>query len=282
MLLKRMVHIKCRDIFYPLSEVKRFQIKDEQVPWSVTLNEYDPPEYNSKVLINKPWADPPLNDSLFNPKWNQLDGKINRQSHTGTYNIVDGRPLNPEGRTGIKGRGVLGKWGPNHAADPVVTRWKMDNNLKVINNTTNLPILQFCAIQRKDSKQWAIPGGMVDPGEKVNETLQREFQEEALNSLQTSKEQAERDAQIIKDFFKTGVEIYKGYVDDPRNTDNSWMETVVYNFHDDDGRHVGKFNLTAGDDAQNVTWMDVDRNIDLYASHSNFIKAVVDKLGSHW
>lgn len=48
------------------------------------------------------------------------------------------------------------------------------------------PILQFCAIQRKDCGQWALPGGMVDPGEKVSETLKREFMEEALNSLEAS------------------------------------------------------------------------------------------------
>ena len=29
---------------------------------------------------------------------------------------------NPVGRTGMIGRGLLGKWGPNHAADPIVTR----------------------------------------------------------------------------------------------------------------------------------------------------------------
>ncbi|KAA0190217.1 hypothetical protein HAZT_HAZT003782 [Hyalella azteca] len=31
---------------------------------------------------------------------------------------------NPHGRTGVRGRGLLGRWGPNHAADPIVTRWK--------------------------------------------------------------------------------------------------------------------------------------------------------------
>jgi len=30
---------------------------------------------------------------------------------------------NPVGRTGIRGRGCLGRWGPNHAADPIVTRF---------------------------------------------------------------------------------------------------------------------------------------------------------------
>ena len=29
---------------------------------------------------------------------------------------------NPVGRTGLMGRGLLGRWGPNHAADPIVTR----------------------------------------------------------------------------------------------------------------------------------------------------------------
>ena len=38
-----------------------------------------------------------------------------------------GAPINPSGRTGMTGRGLLGKWGPNHAADPVVTRWHVDS-----------------------------------------------------------------------------------------------------------------------------------------------------------
>ena len=30
-----------------------------------------------------------------------------------------------------------------------------------------MQVLEFVAIQRKDTGAWAIPGGMVDPGEKV-------------------------------------------------------------------------------------------------------------------
>ena len=42
------------------------------------------------------------------------------------------------------------------------------------------------------------------------------------------------------------LQVYRGYVDDPRNTDNSWMETIAYHFHDEDGTSVGQFNLHAG------------------------------------
>lgn len=36
-------------------------------------------------------------------------------------------------------------------------------------------------IQRRDNLMWAIPGGMVDAGEKATSTLKREFIEEAMN-----------------------------------------------------------------------------------------------------
>jgi ADP-ribose pyrophosphatase len=57
-------------------------------------------------------------------KYNQIDRKYDcdRRSHHGEYKIKHNQsfnkavPLNPVGRTGIIGRGHLGKWGPNHAA----------------------------------------------------------------------------------------------------------------------------------------------------------------------
>ena len=77
-------------------------------------------------------------------------------------------------------------------------------------------------------------------------------------------------------------QVHRGYVDDPRNTDNSWMETMAVNFHDDQGNSVGKFTLHAGDDAAAVQWHDVGSDIQLYASHKSFIEKVTQRLGAHW
>ncbi|KAL3273030.1 hypothetical protein HHI36_014486 [Cryptolaemus montrouzieri] len=276
-----MVHKKSRSIIYPFGNVKRVLLSDDQVPWSTKIS-YDPLEYESLNLKNKPWADPYIDEPSFHPSFNSLDGKVNRQSYMGIYLIENKRPLNPEGRTGLKGRGVLGRWGPNHAADPIVTRWKTANETKQINSITKLPILQFCGIQRRDCNEWAIPGGMVDTGENVSETLKREFLEEAFNSLESTKEETEKNEKIILDFFKHGEEIYKGYVDDPRNTDNAWMETVAMNFHDETGESAGKFSLRAGDDAKSVRWIDIDKHLELYASHSSLIEKVVKLHNAHW
>ncbi|XP_013110820.2 putative nudix hydrolase 6 [Stomoxys calcitrans] len=269
-------HTTCRNNVYPRSDVKRFSVPDEKLPWSVIYTGYEPPSYTAPHINGQIWADPDLQNAEFKPQWNALDGKINRVSYNGEYKLDEGgHPLNPMGRTGLRGRGLLGRWGPNHAADPIVTRWKRDSQGNILKSQiTSKNILQMVAIQRHDNKMWAIPGGMVDPGEKVNATLRREFMEEALDSF--------KDKDMVEDFFATGTEVYKGYVDDYRNTDNAWIETVAYNYHDESGEQVGKLELSAGDDAAGVQWMDVDSGKQLHANHSFIVQKVVELLNAHW
>ncbi|XP_030420765.1 ADP-ribose pyrophosphatase, mitochondrial isoform X3 [Gopherus evgoodei] len=191
---------------------------------------------------------------------------------------------NPSGRTGLVGRGLLGRWGPNHAADPIITRWKRDSSgNKIAHPISGKNILQFVAIKRKDCGEWAIPGGMVDPGEKISATLKREFMEEALNSLQKSRaEKEEIEKQMNRLFNQEHFVVYKGYVDDPRNTDNAWIETEAVNYHDEPGETMDNLLLEAGDDAGKVKWVDISEKLKLYANHGDFIKLVAEKWGAHW
>ena len=70
--------------------------------------------------------------------------------------------------------------------------------------------------------------------------------------------------------------MYAGYVDDPRNTDNAWIETKAVNFHDKTGEAFGKVKLCAGDDAGAVAWKELHFSLQLYANHINFIKKVIE------
>lgn len=142
--------------------------------------------------------------------------------------------------------------------------------------------MEFVAIERKDCGEWAIPGGMVDPGESVSVTLKREFSEESMNSESMDEKTKEKVDQQLSEWFKDGLDIYKGYVDDPRNTDNAWMETVAMNFHDESGDKFGKLNLHAGDDAGKVQWITISKDLNLYASHADFIKQVAMLRDSYW
>ncbi len=78
----------------------------------------------------------------------------------------------------MTGQGLLGRFGPNHAADPLVTRWKKDAAGQRVQDAAGRDVLEFVAIKRGDTGEWAIPGGMVEAGDTVSLTLRKEFGEE--------------------------------------------------------------------------------------------------------
>ena len=44
-------------------------------------------------------------------------------------------------------------------------------------------------------------------------------------------------------FILFTLQVFKGYVDDPRNTDVAWVETMAMNYHDDSGEIFNKIKL---------------------------------------
>uniref|UniRef100_A0A8C6UEA6 Transient receptor potential cation channel, subfamily M, member 2 n=1 Tax=Neogobius melanostomus TaxID=47308 RepID=A0A8C6UEA6_9GOBI len=133
-------HVKARQLHYPDSRVTRFPVPEEKVPWEVSFSSYCPLYYTS--------------------------------SDTG--DSTDG---NPAGRTGLRGRGVLPRLGPNCSLDLILTRLNIHQVL--------------CAF---------------------DVIYKHKYQLLFLISFQV-------------------FEVYKGYVDDHRNTDDAWVETTVLNLH---------------------------------------------------
>jgi len=274
------VHQKARTVPYPDGQM-RFKVSDVFVPWMKMCPDYNPVEYDAPSVKAGPvWADDPAKLADGEIAFNTLDGKINRVSHVCEYliDVISNMPMNPKGRTGMTGRGLLGRYGPNHAADPIVTRWMRGDDGKILLNEFNKPRLEFVAVKRKDNGEWAIPGGMVEAGDTVSLTLRKEFGEEALNTLELSQKDREIALGQIRKLFMSGIEVYKGYVDDPRNTDNAWMETIAVNYHDVKGDLTSNFKLAAGDDAGDVAWVEITPELKLYASHELFVMTVYDAL----
>jgi len=247
---------------------ERSGVTDGQVPWDSDFGDYKAIEFTHPVVFTNDctvkeggWADPA---DITKIEW----GK--RTSYEAALKFSsEGLPLNPGGRTGMSGRGLLGKWGPNFAADPVMTRVKPGVDKQY----------QFVSIRRKDTGEWAIPGGMVDAGEHMSVTARREFMEETQN-LPAEDRASFNDE--LEQLFKSGVKVFEGYVDDPRSTDNAWIETSVFHYHCPPNiAEVIKFE--AGDDAQNVKWMDIDIKegsefMMMYANHKFFVQQAISSL----
>ena len=64
------------------------------------------------------------------------------------------------------------------------------------------------AIKRNDTGDWAIPGGMVDAGEKVSETLRREFIEETGGHMDENSKA--HFVELTAELFKEGDLVYRG------------------------------------------------------------------------
>jgi len=241
-------HIKARSE-KPSEYPERLPVPDRYVPWDAEFPGYRPTYYvspvvlqNSSETIKGGWANPENFALLQGKEFHSFEGRVRLDAK--------GRPLNPYGRTGLSGRGLLGKWGANFAADPIVTR---------INPETEE--LEFLAILRVDSGEWAFPGGIVDDGELVTATLQRELEEETG----------------IKLDFSSGQQIYRGYVDDRRNTDFAWIETTATHLHLPLYQIARTKNPTAGDDAKKAQWIKVDPSLKLYASHEALLRKTMEQ-----
>lgn len=241
------LHRKSRELKHALYP-ERFVVPDAMVSWTVPFEGYAPVEFNAPVVLDArtPWADP-HDVAQVSHSFTSFMGEVK-------FNNA-GLPLNPVGRTGLCGRGVLGKWGANFAVDSILTTVDSDGLLVVL------------TIIRKDTGERAFPGGMVDPGEDVFATRNRELAEEL----------SVRESDLAQSLYERVV--WRGYVDDPRNTDNAWLETTVVHTHLAN-EVAARMNLKAGDDAADFSWVTitVETISNFYASHGLTLFEALQKL----
>lgn len=121
------------------------------------------------------------------------------------------------------------------------------------------------AMQRKGDSgdgQWAIAGGgMLDGNERATEAARRELGEEVAVAID----------------FDNAPTVYQGYVDDPRNTNNAWMETDAFRVHLPEGTAVALDAQQA--EAYAAQWHAVDEDFlnNLYASHGDLVRRAVSQ-----
>lgn len=211
---------------------------------------------------------------------------------------VNGQPI----MTGVLGRGQLGRFGPNGAADPIMVAWKymtdtMDPNALFLvdgnpviscDNDTN-PILQVVIIKRKKGRgEYALPGGMnTTPDGKivpVSMTLANEYAEETCSVPEDDAQKTELHKAMVNKILKyveeNGIEIYSGPVGDPRDTDNAWMNSTATIIPDwePEGGIFNAFKHESGSDADGVFVIDWSPKLqrEMYANHATLINNAYD------
>lgn len=225
--------------------------------WSVPWPGYHPVDVTPAELrpgadlaasVRDGWAEPDADPTAVDFTPRQATALV-------PYEVIDGRPRNPAGRTGRTGR-ALGRWGENTAADPIVIAESPGCGQQVL------------LIRRDDCGHWAIPGGMVEPGETAPAALARELHEETGVDLSTV-------APTILD---------RTYVADPRNTDEAWICSTVALF-----QVPNQLPAQAASDATDARWWPFDSleqlhrtvrstGAELYAAHAPLLAAAHQRL----
>ena len=240
-------HFKIRGA-RPQSYPPRQRISIDSAQWRFDCPEYSPPYYVSPSVLKNDfikssggWADPEEYEHM------QID-KSNRQKTDDT-----GRSLHPRGRTGISGRGLLGRWGGNPAANAVIIRHASESSS-----------VEMLLGRQKDANYYRLPKGFVlheqPPEEAIVHIIKREFGWHP----ETGK----------------GEILYQGFIYDDRQTDHAWVEvtTFLYFYAYADA----PTNFSSNREFEEVVWLPLNRDLleELHPTQVNSVIEVVKRLES--
>ncbi|OQV11764.1 putative Transient receptor potential cation channel subfamily M member 7 [Hypsibius exemplaris] len=240
---------------YPGTGIKRFLIPDHKVSWDTELSDYKPPSYCRDTydfpVAERHYVDPeftsrPRKDPAF-WCWNATavvgGKKIDRRTVAPPTDTEAGQvqyaldhrglPRNIVGRTGLADRGNLCMYGPNLCVQVVLTRFRDDALRFLVAKTStypNLPSLfpssktlgfrnRFHAAWQLVESLFALPDGPV-------KDLAPPEDEEHMHKLMGAVIFPGSPDDGAK--FLAVQQVYAGYLDHVDNTDNAWMETVVW------------------------------------------------------
>lgn len=256
----------------PSEYLARVEVKDQFCEWDKPFPGYKPKEFTTDAILSADYSDPMDFKAIGADEWRQRG----LSSVEGVLRFgIDGCPLNPRGRTGLRGRGSLSQWGPNFATDPIVTRY----------DPVTPQMLQVLCKWRAQDNCWALPGAMLKKIEGVMQTKEEGLRGALMNDVISPFNNDQGGIQLVERLMHSGKDIYQGYVDDPRNTDNAWAETWVVHYHCNKKLGERLQNLPHDQrpsnkhaDVNKLHWINVDISHKLYqtlfANHKDLVDQV--------
>ncbi|CAF2848139.1 unnamed protein product [Rotaria sp. Silwood2] len=297
---KQRIHHRARTSPYTMyKNVLRTLVNDIQVPWSYEWSQYRPTIFTAEEIYINPGADPDLlkSSSSISLHFNTIDGAVDRRSVYQHYHIRehDGLPLNPIGRTGLQGRGILLRWGPNIYHYIIICRWKRDIYGNILLHPSNekkiLEILLEIQTDGYTTHDFILTGGLRMIGSRFPPQLQDRLKRFIIHTgiILNNRKKISSSLIALNHLFEQNPTPWKGaYFDDARNTDNAWIELSIEYLLDNDHQLTSCIPYLHNQQLEYLEqprfiWKDVENTIDIGPrTHYRLIKNLAYKLDAYF
>jgi ADP-ribose diphosphatase len=226
---------------YPI----RQRLTVDEASWSRDCPGYAPPYYVAPGVLagHRPggWADP--------EDFTLLGEELARRS--AGHRDARGRPLNPAGRTGIAGRGLLGAWGMNLSVAAVLVRPGQRGELDVV-----------LGLEPGETRL-ELPKGFVLPGEEPGAGLLR------ILAAEAGVRPADPGELIVEEFTF-----------DARQTDHAWVETRVFLTFDAAGELPDVLAVGGGFDTLQWWPLNAETVNRVPSDQADFLRVSVERLAA--
>ncbi len=230
-------HLKTRSE-KPAEYPERLRIPIDLANWKTECPDYEPPYYVSPEVVEQDRRRNPQGEADPETEWIYPDLVEWGRDY---LRAADGKPLNPNGRTGIEGRGSLWLWGSN-------------------------PMLFFCPIffNAKTGQLECL----INTDEKESDIISIHFRrgESFREALVRAQEKVK--IQMDDHYFKM---LHEGYFYDLRQTDHAWIDARAFLVFLD-GAHEVREGKKGG-----LQWKPVNHHLinSLHPSYANLLRSAL-------
>ncbi|KAF8560827.1 hypothetical protein P879_08510, partial [Paragonimus westermani] len=182
-----------------------------------------------------------------------------------------GLPLNPTGRSGLRDKGLLPHWGPNHAITIALTRPHPDGLIQA-----GLPVIQVAALFR--NQNFCLPWYLTDHRadcefHECTPNIMKAFFTRRIHNLVSDPTEAKA---ILTSLKAADISlVYAGFLHDHLNADHAWIETVFLNIHQNNEQPLRPELLEAfleDDKSERVVWLNICHQLGMRSSHDELLR----------
>lgn len=115
-------------------------------------------------------------------------------------------------------------------------------------------------VKGENDDAWNIPGRIIDSAAKnvvASQTIRKFITLTPTGQLTLNKTDKAELTRNLNHLFGNPREVFSNIIDDPRNTDNAWVEATVIHYHDETGSDTQPYDVNLADCFVDKVWADV-------------------------